>query len=63
MEKKLMRTVNENGGLGSKNTILLSKQKKYCKLWIIDETTVIYIVPLKEVALFNNFCNKCKVSP
>lgn len=26
MEKKLMRTVNENGGLGSKNTILLSKQ-------------------------------------
>lgn len=27
MEKKLMRTVNENGGLGSKNTILLSKQK------------------------------------
>lgn len=27
MEKKLMRTVNENGGLWSKNTILLSKQK------------------------------------
>lgn len=26
MEKKLMRTVNENGGLGSKNTIPLSKQ-------------------------------------